>query len=114
IAGKLRSQPLVILSDNFEEYAHNYPNPFRAGSELTRIAYIMEKAASVSVKIYDLAGSLVYDRQYGVGETGTAQGPQEVTWDGRNMNGEVVRNGVYICQLQAGGRSTRIRIAVAK
>jgi hypothetical protein len=30
------------------------------------------------------------------------------------MKGETVRNGIYICQLDAGGKSARIRIAVAK
>jgi hypothetical protein len=114
VTGKLRSQPLVILSNNFEEYAHNYPNPFRAGSELTRIAYTMDSDGSVAVRIFDMLGSLVYEKQYPQGEPGTGEGPQEVTWDGRNMRGETVRNGIYICQLEAGGRSVKIRIAVAK
>jgi flagellar hook assembly protein FlgD len=74
----------------------------------------MESDGPVSVKVYDLTGTLVYEKQYGVGDTGTGSGPQEVTWDGRNMKGEVVRNGMYICQLDAGSRSTRIKIAVAK
>jgi hypothetical protein len=30
------------------------------------------------------------------------------------MQGEVVRNGVYVCVLSAGGQSTKFRIAVAK
>ena len=56
----------------------------------------------------------MYEKQYANGEPGTAEGPQEVTWDGRNQQGEVVRNGIYICQIDAGGRSVKIRIAVAK
>ncbi|MEJ2722941.1 MAG: FlgD immunoglobulin-like domain containing protein, partial [bacterium] len=113
---RLRSNPLVILSDNFEEYAHNYPNPFRAGAEVTRIAYIQESESptAVTVKIFDLTGDLVYEHSYAAGDQGTGPGPQEVMWDGRNMQGEVVRNGVYICQVQAGSRTARIRIAVAK
>ncbi len=114
VTGRLRSQPLVILSNNFEEYAHNYPNPFRAGSEQTRIAYTMDADGAVAVKIFDVLGSLVYEKQYARGEPGTGSGPQEVTWDGRNMKGETVRNGIYICQLEAGGHSVKIRIAVAK
>ncbi len=114
INGRIRSQPLVILSNEFEEYAHNYPNPFQAGSELTRIAYIMDSAGPVSIRVYDLRGSLVYEQQFSQGEPGTGEGPQEVTWDGRNMKGEVVRNGMYICQLDAGSKSTRIKMAVAK
>jgi hypothetical protein len=114
VSGRLRSQPLVILSSDFEEYAHNYPNPFRAGSEVTRIVYTMESEGSVAIRIFDILGSLVYEKQYARGEPGTGAGPQEVTWDGRNMKGETVRNGMYICQLDAGGNSAKIRIAVAK
>jgi hypothetical protein len=114
IVGRLRSSPLVILSDNFEEYAHNYPNPFRAGSEVTRIAYVMDKDGPVMVTIFDVTGERVYERQYARGEPGTVAGPQEVTWDGRNTKGEVVRNGIYVCQLEAAGQTVKIRIAVAK
>ena len=52
IAGQLRSNRLVILSNNFEEYVHNYPNPFRAGSQLTSITYFLQQSAQVSVKIF--------------------------------------------------------------
>ena len=114
VAGRLRSNPLVILSSASDEYAHNYPNPFRAGSEVTRIAYVMEKEGPVTVTIFDIAGERVYEQQYARGEPGTGAGPQEVTWDGRNTKGDVVRNGIYVCQLEAGGKSVKIRIAVAK
>jgi hypothetical protein len=114
IVGRLRSSPLVILSSSFEEYAHNYPNPFRAGSEATRIAYVMDKEGPVGVTIFDVTGERVYEKQYARGEPGTGAGPQEVTWDGRNAKGEVVRNGIYVCQLEAAGQTVKIRIAVAK
>lgn len=115
VAGRLRSQPLIILSGSTEEYAHNYPNPFRAGAEVTRIAFRAEDNAAVSVKIFDMTGGLVYEKQFAPGVPRiTAPGAQEVTWDGTNLKGEVVRNGMYVCELQAGGTSVRIRIAVAK
>ena len=34
--------------------------------------------------------------------------------NGANMNGEVVRNGIYVCVIEAGSNSARFRIAVAK
>jgi hypothetical protein len=30
------------------------------------------------------------------------------------MNGDVVRNGIYVCVISAGGNSAKFRIAVAK
>jgi hypothetical protein len=108
--GNITSETLVVLSSDFAEYVHNYPNPFRAGSQDTRIAYVMDEPGSVSVRIYAIDGSLVYEEDI----DRVQPGPQETTWDGRNGKGEVVRNGVYVCVLNAGGRSAKFRIAVAK
>lgn len=113
-AGTLRSRNLVILSSQFSEYTHNYPNPFRAGRESTRIAYFLNTPASVSIRIFTIGGELVYERRLAVGEPLTGAGPQEVLWDGRNMAGRVVRNGLYVCRVEAGPNSATFRIAVAK
>jgi Bacterial Ig-like domain (group 1)/FlgD Ig-like domain len=112
--GAITSEPLVILSSQFSEYVHNYPNPFRAGSQDTRIAYVMQGAGSVNVQVYDLTGDLVYEESIPAGDPRTQAGPQETTWDGRNGKGEVVRNGIYVCVLNAGGQTAKFRIAVAK
>jgi hypothetical protein len=113
--GQIVSQPLVILGGNFEEYVHNYPNPFspiRHGG--TKIAYFMTKSGSVEIKIYAITGELVYELSLSAGDPGTAEGPQEIEWDGRNGDGEAVRNGIYVCILTAGSNSAKFRIAVAK
>jgi hypothetical protein len=112
--GQVTSQSLVVLSGNFQEYAHNYPNPFRAGSQDTRIAYFLNAPAPVSLKIYALTGELVFEKSIPAGSTGAQAGPQETTWDGRNGQSEIVRNGVYVCVLNAGSNSAQFRIAVAK
>ncbi|MCI0452427.1 MAG: hypothetical protein L0Z51_08555, partial [Candidatus Latescibacteria bacterium] len=112
--GVITSDPLVVLSAQFAEYVHNYPNPFRAGSQETRIAYTMETAGSVSVRVFDLAGDLVFEENIPAGDPRTQPGPRETTWDGRNGKGDVVRNGVYVCVLNAGGQTAKFRIAVAK
>ncbi|MCH7548763.1 MAG: T9SS type A sorting domain-containing protein, partial [Candidatus Krumholzibacteriota bacterium] len=114
LTGQLVSQPLVILSNRFEEYAHNYPNPFRAGSQSTRIAYFLDSSTSVSIKVYTITGELVYEESIPVGDPRTATGARETPWDGRNTKGEVIRNGVYVCVITAGSKSTKFRIAVAK
>ncbi len=110
----IKSGPLVILSSNFAEYAHNYPNPFSAGNGVTKIAYFMDAPAAVSIKIYAITGDLVHEEDIPASDPRAQAGPQETTWDGRNDNGEVVRNGVYVCMLNAGGKSAKFRIAVAK
>jgi hypothetical protein len=118
IAGHFLSGPLSIMSARFEEYAHNYPNPFRAGSESTKICYFLAQDSKVTIRVYDLAGSLVWSRDMQAGErggTGAAPGTSwEIDWNGRNDRGELVRNGVYLCKIQAGSQSALFKIAVAK
>jgi hypothetical protein len=112
--GQITSELLVVLSSQFAEYAHNYPNPFRAGSQNTNIAYFMQATGNVNVQVYDLTGDLVFEESIPAGDPRTQSGPQETTWDGRNGKGEVVRNGIYVCVLNAGGQTAKFRIAVAK
>ncbi len=118
IAGFFYNTPLSVMSANFEEYVHNYPNPFRAGSETTKIAYFLTEDTSVSIKIYDYTGVLVWTRDIPAGGPGGSGEPGgiwwQADWDGRNGRGEVVRNGVYMCKVTAGGKSAMFKIAVAK
>jgi hypothetical protein len=112
---QLRSTPLVILSGEFAEYVHNYPNPFQAGYETTRITYFLDPGGGdVSIKIYDLLGKLVFTLDIPSGQPGATGGPQEYEWDGRNMQSEVVRNGIYVCVVSAGVKTAKFKIAVAK
>jgi hypothetical protein len=112
--GQITSNPLIVLSSNFEEYVHNYPNPFRAGAQSTKITYFLDQPASVSIKIYSMTGELVWEQNIPGSDPLGQAGPHEALWDGRNGSGEVVRNGVYVCVLNAGSRSAKFRIAVAK
>jgi hypothetical protein len=118
IAGHFRSGPLSIMSSRFDEYVHNYPNPFRAGSEPTEICYFLKRNSAVTIKIYDLGGRLVWTKSVGAGEAGGTGAPEgtwhEIPWDGRNDRGELVRNGVYVCKVEAGSQSALFKIAVAK
>ena len=115
IAGHFKNNPLTVMSGEFKEYAHNYPNPFMAGTENTRITYLLEEPSPVSISIYDYTGILVWSREIAASElSGGGPAWYEVEWDGRNENGYLVRNGVYICKIVAGGRTAIFKIAVAK
>ncbi|MFA4949094.1 MAG: hypothetical protein WC674_11405, partial [Candidatus Krumholzibacteriia bacterium] len=118
IAGHFRSGPLSIMSSRFDEYVHNYPNPFRAGSEPTRICYFLKGNSVVTIKIYDLGGRLVWSKSISAGDAGGSGAPEgtwhEIPWNGRNDRGELVRNGVYMCKVEAGSQSALFKIAVAK
>jgi hypothetical protein len=112
------NDPFTIMSGNFSEYAHNYPNPFRAGYENTRISYFLTEDTDVNIIIYDYTGILVWSKDIAAGSEGATGGPggEEciVLWNGRNGRGELIRNGVYICKITAGPNSAIFKIAVAK
>ena len=118
IEGHFLSGPLSVMSSRFDEYAHNYPNPFRAGTEPTKICYLLTRNANVVIKIYDLVGRLVWSMDVKAGEPGGTGAPEgtwhEISWNGRNDRGELVRNGIYLCRIMAGSQSALIKIAVAK
>jgi flagellar hook assembly protein FlgD len=71
---------------------------------------LMSAPGSVDIKIYTLSGELVFETQ----ETKSSAGGHEFEWTGHNNKGQVIRNGVYVCVIRAGGETAKFRIAVAK
>ena len=90
----------------------NYPNPFNPD---TWIPYQLSKASTVTVKIYDVTGSLVRTIQVGhkpVGYHLTRE--RAVYWDGRNQNGEPVSSGVYFYTLNTDTHTQTRRMVIVK
>ena len=73
--------------------AQNYPNPF---NPLTTIRFGLKERAHVRLRIYDASGRLVRTLVDDV-KTG---GLHTVTWDARDMNGELVAGGTYFVTLE--------------
>jgi len=93
----------------------NRPNPFRAGKEETLIEYDLKQPSNVTITIYDLLGQEVWHKAYRAGENG-GNWANSIPWDGRNLSGEVVANGGYICRIWVESENKYIvrKIAVAK
>lgn len=77
-------------AESVELKLKNYPNPFSSG---TTISYKLPARSHVSMKIYDLTGSVVAIL---VDENQIA-GQHEMMFDGANLSG-----GIYFCQIKAG------------
>jgi hypothetical protein len=73
----------------------NSPNPFNPS---TLIHFAIPRAASVSLKVYNIIGQEVADLLVGTLPAGAFW----TTWDGTDMNGRAVSSGVYFYRLQAG------------
>ncbi len=76
------------------ELAQNYPNPFNPS---TVIKFALPQAGRVQLHIYNSAGQLVRT----LANNELAQGWHELTWDGRDQNGQVVATGVYLYRIAA-------------
>ena len=66
----------------------------------------VEELTQVQVRVYDLAGNLIHN----LGEDRTLSGSFELTWDGRDAQGRLVRPGIYMYQvdlLTDGGRKSQ-------
>ena len=93
-----------ILAQSAREAFSNYPNPFIASREQTRITFFMASGGRVSLKVYTVTGHLV--RILMESEHRDEGLHQDITWDGRNGRGNPVLNGVYLLVIETsiGGR----------
>ena len=115
----LELEVALVDPDAEPGYLSNYPNPFHPNEAATTIAWKLSNDASVRMRIYTLTGGLVLDREYRPGEQGGTLGLNEITWDGRNGEGELVASGGYILSIEAqsGGETLhamRRKIAVVQ
>ena len=114
IAIELLRHYLSIANQRVEEtkLLPNYPNPFNPE---TWIPYQLTEGSTVTVKIYDVTGSLVRTIKVGhkpVGYHLTRE--KAVYWDGRNQSGESVSSGVYFYTLNADHYTETRRMVIIK
>lgn len=85
----------IELTDVF-----NFPNPF---TDDTRVLYHLNGAArSARLQVFTLRGQKIYEVD------GTARpGENSILWDGRDMDGDEVGNGVYFYKLEVGTEEGR-------
>gem|GEM_PF-5432488 len=97
--------------DSIQELS-NYPNPFNAGKDTTRIRYTLKNNSEVKIKIYDLAGHLVWQTTCASGDIGGMMGPNEIVWTGKTNDDRYVAVGSYICQITCGNLNLKTKIGV--
>ncbi len=107
----LRSVKLYTAqSMSLEQPISNRPNPFRAGSQTTKIIFMPTSTGTATLTIYDLYGAVVMIEHMDA----TAGVESWFNWDGRNDAGYVIGNGGYICRVTGPGYDLRRKIAVVK
>ncbi|HEY7728894.1 MAG TPA: T9SS type A sorting domain-containing protein, partial [Candidatus Eisenbacteria bacterium] len=105
----LRSRDITLFSRT-----HGYPNPFHAGRENVSLSYLLSDDSAVRITIYTLLGDIVRKLDLAAGAPGGARGLNEVSWDGRNGKGALVRPGVYVARIEGGGGSETLKVGVLR
>ena len=114
IAIELLRHYLSIADPNVQEtkLLSNYPNPCNPD---TWIPYQLSEGATVTVKIYDVTGSLVRTIQVGHKPAGYyLTRERAIYWDGRNQNREPVSSGVYFYTLNTDAYTQTRRMLILK
>ena len=99
-----------IGAEMSKENTYNYPNPTRDGR--TFIRFPLSSPASVSLRIYDEMGNLVWSKDLAPSET--IAGLNNVVWPGVNDRGRAVGNGGYILKVSSGDIVIVKKIAVIR
>ncbi|MEK7274972.1 MAG: CARDB domain-containing protein [Candidatus Desantisbacteria bacterium] len=91
----VRSEEIVInVSRSTPDDIRVYPNPVEAGKNIEVIFDLLPAGKQVALKIYNLAGELVFEKS-GVGS---------IRWGLQNGDNEAVASGVYVYSLRDGDR----------
>jgi len=85
----------------------NYPNPFNAH---TVIRYVLVERLPVRLTVHDVLGRVAATL---VSQT-QDPGSYRLDWDGRDGQGRPLGSGVYLLQLEAGGRAQHQRMMLIK
>ncbi|MDX9941061.1 MAG: choice-of-anchor D domain-containing protein [Bacteroidales bacterium] len=95
------------LSDPRLVKAFSYPNPLR---DHTQIAFTLTRGEVVSLRIYDLNGGVVktFDKQ------AFPAGENTIRWDGRDQQGNVLPDGMYLFELITPTQSFKNRMLILR
>jgi hypothetical protein len=88
----------------------NYPNPFHPPDQPTTIAYKLDDAAAVTIRIFTQSGDLVLRQTFDRGAEGGRAGLNQFVWDGRNGAHELVASGGYLALIEAQGTGETLHV----
>ena len=85
-------ESFIVISQLALRNVLNYPNPF---TDQTRFTFQMSQPAEVRIRVYTVAGRLILDLTPGW----LSGGFNQVPWDGRDADGDIPANGVYLYKI---------------
>lgn len=108
----------VPVPANGIDFVYADENPFDPREAPVNLHYNLNANSDVTIAIYDLFGNLVRTLRFPAGSNGGLVS-NDISWDGRNGEGDVVANGGYILQIvardsQGNESKARYKIGVVK
>jgi hypothetical protein len=73
---------------------YNFPNPFSTNTTFT---FVLSRMCDIKIKIFTVHGTLIHTLENISGNSGLNQ----VWWDGRDKDGEIPANGIYLYKIIA-------------
>ena len=107
----------VIRGNGLEESVVIERNPVDPNEGPMRFSYFLSVKSDVEFRVFTLTGEEVYALDVPAGTEGAVSDQENILeWDGRNNNGQMVLNGVYLAHIYvaATGESTSLKVAVLK
>jgi Ca-activated chloride channel family protein len=100
---------LKVVPGQFKLYA-NYPNPFNPETTIRYNLPADQSSYRVIIKIYNTLGELIITLR----DEQQRPGMYQLTWDGRNTQGQAVPSGVYFLTLEAGNFKASQKMLLVK
>jgi len=85
----------------------NYPNPFNPS---TTIPFQLPSGGPINIAIYNLKGQLV---KHLIKDNVLPAGNHQVTWNGRDEQGQSVASGIYMCGIKFAGKTYTRRMVLS-
>lgn len=110
------SRTYAVTGASLEQSFVIQHNPWHPENGPARFAYALQQASAIDFRVFTLGGEQVFMAHFNEGSSFTGQGQHILEWDGRNGEGHVVMDGVYIVSLTVArtGEEARIKVAVLK
>jgi len=84
-----------------------FPNPFNPA---TNLRYSMKEAGDVLIQVFNVKGQLLQSFK----QSHNLPGYYQLSWDGRDLNGQVVGTGVYFYRMSSGNYNATKKMVLAK
>jgi flagellar hook assembly protein FlgD len=85
----------------------NYPNPFNPE---TMISFSLSKGSDITLEVYNLRGQKIRTLHQGL----LPEGMHELTWNGKDDNGNDTASGVYMYRLSTDGFTDTRKMVLMK